>query len=87
MERHGAAEEPWLLRVDEVSRLLSLGRTRTWELIWKRELPVVRMGRSVRISRVDLLRWIRAHAEGSLTTELDSQSAGASVFGQEDVLG
>jgi excisionase family DNA binding protein len=87
MERHGAAEEPWLLRVDEVSRLLSLGRTRTWELIWKHELPAVRMGRSVRIPRADLLRWIRAHAEGGLTTDLDSEVAEASVFGQEDVLG
>jgi excisionase family DNA binding protein len=60
IRRHAAPEQPWLLRVEEASRLLGLGRTRTWELIWKGDLLVVRMGRSVRIPRKELRRWIQA---------------------------
>lgn len=58
--RHGPAEEPWLLRVEEASRLLGLGRTRTWELIWNGDLPAVRMGRAVRVDREDLKNWVQA---------------------------
>jgi excisionase family DNA binding protein len=59
IRRHSAGE-PWLLTVEEASRLLGLGRTRTWELIWNGDLPVVRTGRSVRIPRDDLQRWVDA---------------------------
>lgn len=66
IRRHGPAEEPWLLRVEEASRILGLGRTRAWELIWKSDLPVVRIGRSVRIPRKELRRWIEGRTEGGL---------------------
>ncbi|HUY74674.1 MAG TPA: excisionase family DNA-binding protein [Candidatus Dormibacteraeota bacterium] len=46
--------ESLLLRVGEVAQLLNLGRTRTFELIASGELPVVRIGRAVRVPRNEL---------------------------------
>jgi excisionase family DNA binding protein len=66
IRRHTAGEQPWLLRVEDASRLLGLGRTRTWELIWKGDLPVIRMGRSVRIPREELQRWVQGRSAGGL---------------------
>jgi excisionase family DNA binding protein len=48
-----------LLRAEEVSRLLQIGRTLTFQLIADGDLPVVRIGRAVRVPRYELERWIR----------------------------
>jgi excisionase family DNA binding protein len=50
--------KPELLRVEEVAWVLQIGRTKVYELIGAGELPVVRIGRSVRIPRHWLERWI-----------------------------
>jgi excisionase family DNA binding protein len=47
-----------LLRADEVGRLLGLGRSKVYELMMTNELPVVRIGRLVRVPRRELERWI-----------------------------
>lgn len=52
-------DEPVLLRAEEVSRLLQIGRTMTFELIASGDLPVIRIGRSVRVPKPELERWIR----------------------------
>lgn len=51
-------DRPMLLRVEEVAQLVRLGRTRTFQMIAAGELPVVRIGRAVRVPRVALERWI-----------------------------
>jgi excisionase family DNA binding protein len=58
----GAAHrlEPALLRVEDAARYLSLGRSKTYELIARGELPVVRIGRSVRVPLSALRAWIQA---------------------------
>src|SRR5438445_11928338 len=48
---------PLLLETPEVARLLGLGRTKVYELIARRELPVVRLGRCVRVPRHELQVW------------------------------
>jgi excisionase family DNA binding protein len=53
-----------LLRVEEAARVLQIGRTKVYELMGAGELPVVRIGRSVRIPRRSLDDWITAHTEG-----------------------
>lgn len=58
-----ARPDPLLLRVDQVGELLQIGRTHIWELIWAGELPVVRLGRSVRIPREHLERWVNERIE------------------------
>jgi excisionase family DNA binding protein len=51
-------DAPLLLRVPEVARILSLSRSRTYEMIHTGELPFVRMGKSVRVPRKALLALI-----------------------------
>lgn len=51
--------EPVLLRAEEVARLLQIGRTMTFQLIAKGDLPVIRIGRAVRVPRSELELWIR----------------------------
>lgn len=50
--------EPWLLDSRQVSTLLGIGRTKVFQLMATRELPVVRIGRCVRVSRMALRVWI-----------------------------
>lgn len=54
-----AQEPPLLLRVEEAARLLGLGRSKVFEMLGAGELPAVRIGRAVRISRAALERWVR----------------------------
>jgi len=51
--------ESLLLRADEVSRLTNLGRSKVYELMASGDLPVVRIGRAVRVPRAGLDAWIR----------------------------
>lgn len=53
-----------LLRADEVAELLGLGRTKVFELIAAGELPLIRIGRSVRVPRWALEEWVRERASG-----------------------
>jgi excisionase family DNA binding protein len=49
-----------LLKPEEAASLLRVGRTKLFQLVWSGELPVVRIGRSVRLPRAELERWIEA---------------------------
>ncbi len=55
-----ATQMPLLLTVRDVEAELQLGRTRTYELVRSGELPVVRVGRAVRVPRHALERWIES---------------------------
>jgi excisionase family DNA binding protein len=52
-----------LLRAEEAARVLGVGRSKVFEMLRAGELPVVRMGRSVRIPRRALIEWIEARTE------------------------
>ncbi len=57
-----------LLTVKDVEAELQLGRTRTYELVRSGQLPVIRIGRVVRIPRDALERWVvEANARGHVT--------------------
>jgi excisionase family DNA binding protein len=47
-----------LLTVRDVEAELQLGRTRTYELLRSGEIPVIRIGRVLRVPRDALHRWI-----------------------------
>lgn len=47
-----------LLRVNEVAYLLGLSRSEIYKLISCSDLPAIRIGRSVRVSRATLELWI-----------------------------
>jgi excisionase family DNA binding protein len=50
--------QPLLLTVPQVAKSLNLGRTKVYELIASKQLPVVRFGRAVRVSSASLRRWV-----------------------------
>ena len=52
---------PMLLTVRDVEAELQLGRTRTYELVRSGCLPVIRVGRAVRVPRDALRRWVEEH--------------------------
>ena len=55
-------DERLLLTVEEAARQLNIGRTFAWQLVRKGELPVVRLGRCVRVPRRALEEWIARQA-------------------------
>ena len=46
------------LKVPEVAEVLRIARSRAYELVAEGEIPSVRIGRSVRVSRKELERWL-----------------------------
>ena len=51
-----AADET-LWTVQDLQRYLGVGRTLTWTLISRGEIPVVRVGRAVRLRPADVRAW------------------------------
>lgn len=51
-----------LMRVGEVSAALGLGRSKVYSMMASAELPVVRIGRCVRVPRAALDAWLEAQA-------------------------
>jgi len=47
-----------LLRITEVAALLGLGRSTVYELVQRGELPVIHVGRAVRVPAAALERWV-----------------------------
>ena len=59
--------EPLLLKAGDVAKLLGLGRSKVFAMLTVGELPVIRIGRSVRVPRAALEGWIAErtqHASG-----------------------
>ena len=57
-ENETTSLQPLLLTIPQVMALLSLGRSKVYELIDKEDLPVVRFGRAIRVSRTALQQWL-----------------------------
>jgi excisionase family DNA binding protein len=59
------ADRPLLLDSRAVAELLDLGRTKVFQMMASGELPVIRIGRCVRVPRSGLESWIAARSESS----------------------
>ncbi len=55
----------------EVCKVLSIGRSRVYEMIYQNEIPSVRIGRSIRIPRQPLEVWIREKQIGGPISGID----------------
>jgi excisionase family DNA binding protein len=55
------------LKVPEVAEVLRIARSRAYELVAEGEIPSVRIGRSVRISRKELERWLEEQRQPELS--------------------
>jgi excisionase family DNA binding protein len=51
-------EQPVLLTVEQVCRIINMGRSKTYELIAANLIPSISIGRSRRVLREDLMAWI-----------------------------
>jgi len=74
MHHPGGSGERLLLRVEEVAKLLGVGRTTVYALVSEQQLPVVRIGRSLRIPREALDQWVREQIDGDADDEDASKS-------------
>src|SRR5579885_1401558 len=68
-------EWPVLLKVSEVAALLRVSRNLVYELIAQGELPVIRLGRVIRVPRDALERWIDREAATNVPNETDHAGA------------
>jgi excisionase family DNA binding protein len=58
--------EPELLHIEEAARVLQIGRSRAYEMAAAGEMPgLIRLGRSLRVSKRALRQWIDAQASVS----------------------
>jgi excisionase family DNA binding protein len=56
--------ERLLLKPGEVTEMLSMGRSRIYEMLNTGELPSIRIGRSIRIPAIALKEWVDTHQSG-----------------------
>jgi excisionase family DNA binding protein len=57
--------EQMLMRAEEVAKALGLGRSKTYEMMASGALPVVRVGRAVRVPRAALEQWVRSNTRNA----------------------
>jgi excisionase family DNA binding protein len=55
--------QPLLITVEEAAQMLSMGRTKLYDLIRYEGFPVVRFGKMVRIRPSDLHEWLEKRKE------------------------
>lgn len=56
---------PILLSYDETAEILSLSKMTVMRMTYGGAWPVVRIGRSIRIDRADVERWVAANKSGA----------------------
>lgn len=54
-----------LLKPNEVVEVLGIGRSLVYEMIARKELPSVRLGRCIRVPRESLERWLKDRQAGT----------------------
>ena len=52
------ASEPLMLRVSDAARLLNVSRSTMYQLVTNGDVNVIRIGRSVRVPRAELVRLV-----------------------------
>ncbi len=60
-------ESPLLVKAKEAAQLLNVSENTIRMWIWQKRLPVVRLGRAVRLRSEDLEQWIERNREEALS--------------------
>jgi excisionase family DNA binding protein len=58
-------EQQEYLKVPEVARIIRIARSQAYELVAEGEIPSIRIGRSIRVSRKELDRWLEEQRQPS----------------------
>ena len=58
-----------LLKPSEVAQILGIGRSLIYELIDRKEIPSIRLGRCIRIPSESLQRWLKDQESQSSETQ------------------
>ncbi len=61
--------EKLLLKPSEVAQILGIGRSLIYELIARREIPSIRLGRCIRVPSESLQRWLKSQEFQSRETQ------------------
>jgi excisionase family DNA binding protein len=59
--------EPLLLRIEDVARQLQISRSMAYLLVQKRQIPAIRLGRSVRVPQDALVKWVRQETASAIS--------------------
>jgi excisionase family DNA binding protein len=68
-----------LLRPVEAARLLGIGRSKVFEMLARNELPVIRLGRCVRIPRQGIEDWVDERLAAEFAAREGFLGAGARI--------
>jgi excisionase family DNA binding protein len=63
---HNADEWPVFLSPRQVAEILAIGRTKAYELCHQQGFPAKRLGKTFRVPKKSLLKWLNNHENGSL---------------------
>jgi len=63
--------ESLLVTIPDAAAQLAISRSKAYQLVAAGELRVVRIGRSARIRREDLVSWVNAQTEEPMTRALN----------------
>jgi excisionase family DNA binding protein len=64
-QRNELSSQPMLLTIPQVATKLGLSRAMVYTLINREGLPVIRLGRAVRVSATSLQRWVEEREQSS----------------------
>jgi excisionase family DNA binding protein len=59
-------QEPQYLKLEEVSSLLNMKVSRIRNMIFKDQIPHIKVGASIRFNKADVLAWYESKARGGL---------------------
>ena len=69
MHREGQDQ---FVSVDELMRMLSIGKNKAYDILSSGEVEAVRLGRTVRVNKASLLEFIEKHPYAKKTTGRES---------------
>ena len=53
--------EQEFISLNQLQKILGIGRTKAYDLVTSGDLPAVRIGRSIRVDKQDLSDWLERH--------------------------
>lgn len=65
-----------LLKPLEVAQILGIGRSLTYELIARKEIPSIRLGRCIRIPKLALDNWINTYLSCKPLANINTELSG-----------